>query len=318
MRTHLAERDCRGLGTYPEGIGPALHVAIPDAVPGDAGRSSDPTVRGPRPVRPVGPRHRTETPSGDHLRLTVELANGVRATAPVVDLRRLAGVDSGQLQQGQAANRLLRELDALPEHVRSRPRRAVLNDERRPMRLRVRRPLPRQRGGKGQRQSDERANYDRRARRRDLHIRHTPTARSARPPSSGGPSAGRPVCARMGAVVGVGCGVAVAVVAAGQASKGTAASETPLAVRGRRRNAAGASVLANSLLYGLEMAPASAPLATCCPARYDSAWSSRVCHAASDCSCAARMAWMASSSEFGSGPAAGELPKPPVSKTLCR
>jgi hypothetical protein len=58
----------------------------------------------------------------------------------------------------------------------------------------------------------------------------------------------------MGAVVAVGCGVvvgagvALAVVAAGQASSGTALSETPRAVNGRSRKAAGASVVANSLL----------------------------------------------------------------------
>jgi hypothetical protein len=57
----------------------------------------------------------------------VELADGVCPTAPVIDLRGLAGVDSRRLQQGQSTNRLLRELDALPEQVRSRPGRAVLN-----------------------------------------------------------------------------------------------------------------------------------------------------------------------------------------------
>jgi len=83
------------------------------------------------------------------------LADGVRAPAPVVNLGRLAGIDAGQLQQRESANRFLRELDAFPEDMRSRPGRAVLNDERGTMDLRVRRPLPRERGGKGQRQADQ-------------------------------------------------------------------------------------------------------------------------------------------------------------------
>ena len=268
---HLAERNAWWRRPSASGIGPTLHVAILDRVAGDAGRSSDPTVCGLSPVRPVGPGHWAKAPIRDGLRLTVELADGVRATAPVVDLRRLAGVDAGQLQQGESANRLLRELDALPEHARSRPGRAVLNQQRGPMRLRVRQPLPRQCGGKGQPQSEQRANYEARARLRGLQMRLRARATSASPASSGRPSNGRPVCARMGAVVAVGCGVAVAVAAAGQARSGTALSETPLAASGRWRNAAGASEVANSLLYGLEMAPASAPLATCSPASYDSA-----------------------------------------------
>jgi hypothetical protein len=57
------------------------------------------------------------------------------------------------LQQRESANRLLRELDAFPEDMLSRPGRAMLNDERGTMDLRVRRPLPRYRRGKGQRQT---------------------------------------------------------------------------------------------------------------------------------------------------------------------
>src|ERR1700682_5376729 len=135
---HLAERTVRWRRPSSGGIGPTFHLAILDRVAGDTGRSRYPAVSGLRPVRPVGPRDRTETPVRDRLRLTVDLANGVRAAAPVVDLRRLSGVDAGQLQQGESADRLLRELHAFPEHARSRPGRAVLNQQRRSMRLRVR------------------------------------------------------------------------------------------------------------------------------------------------------------------------------------
>src|SRR5205807_10043088 len=85
------------------------------------------------PVRPVRPRGRAETAVGHRGRLTVELADGVAAAAPVVHLGRLAGIDAGELEQRQPTDRFLRELDALPEHPRTWPRSAVLDHQRRPV-----------------------------------------------------------------------------------------------------------------------------------------------------------------------------------------
>ena len=106
-----------------------------------------------------------------------------------------------------------------------------------------------------------------------------PRRRNARPASGGRVSAATPVCASFAVVtigVGVGAarGVGVAVELTGQASSDVAVSAMPLLVSGLSKNAAGAKVVANSLLYGLEMAPASIPLPTCKPARWARAWSS--------------------------------------------
>src|SRR5947208_5198377 len=82
------------------------------------------------PVRPVRPRGRAETAVGDRGRLTIELADGIAAAAPVVHLGRLAGIDAGELEQRQPTDRFLRVLDALPGRPWAWPRGAVLNHQR--------------------------------------------------------------------------------------------------------------------------------------------------------------------------------------------
>ena len=59
----------------------------------------------------------------------INLADGVVPAAPVIHLGRLAGVDAGKLEQREASDRILRELDAFPEHARARPPGAVLDHE---------------------------------------------------------------------------------------------------------------------------------------------------------------------------------------------
>jgi len=94
------------------------------------------------PVRPVRTRHWTKTPRWYLKRLAINLANGVRAAAPVVDLGRLTGIDTREFQQGQTADRVLGEFDAPPDHARAGPGRAVLDHQRGPMRCRLCRGMP--------------------------------------------------------------------------------------------------------------------------------------------------------------------------------
>jgi hypothetical protein len=81
----------------------------------------------------------------------VDLADGIRAGTPVVDLGRLPRIDAGQLEQRQTVDGLGRKLDALQDQPHARPTRAMLDDQRGPVCLRVGRRLPQQ--GAGQREN---------------------------------------------------------------------------------------------------------------------------------------------------------------------
>src|SRR2546430_1010090 len=274
-------------------------------------------------VSPVRPGGRAETAVGARGRLTIGVAYSIAAAAPVVHLGRLAGIDAGELEQRQPTDRFLRELDALPEHPWAWPRGAVLNHQRGTVRGSMSGRMPQHRSRQRQHQRHGRADYRRGARRRGLIKTPVPRRRNARPASGGRVSAATPVCASFAVVtigVGVGAarGVGVAVELTGQASSDVAVSAMPLLVSGLSKNAAGAKVVANSLLYGLEMAPASTPLPTCKPARWATAWSSFDRQVWSVSWFAASIAWIASSSEFPSGAAPGVSAKPPWTKADCR
>ena len=93
------------------------------------------------PVGPVRAGRGTKAAVGNGGGLAIELADGIGPAAPVVYLGRLARIHAGKLQQGEATDGLLRELDAFPEHARARPPGTMLDHEggamRRGMRGRV-------------------------------------------------------------------------------------------------------------------------------------------------------------------------------------
>jgi hypothetical protein len=68
----------------------------------------------------------------------VDLANGIRTAAPVIDLGRLTRVHARELQQRQSSDRILGEFNAFPEHARARPRCAMLDRQGDAMARRVR------------------------------------------------------------------------------------------------------------------------------------------------------------------------------------
>src|SRR5439155_10946586 len=111
-------------------VGPALDIAVVERVAADASRSCDPSRLREIPVGPVRAGGGTKAAVGNGGRLTIELADGVGPAAPAVYLGWLARLHAGKLQQGEATDGLLRELDAFPEHARARPSGTVLDHER--------------------------------------------------------------------------------------------------------------------------------------------------------------------------------------------
>lgn len=92
--------------------------------------ASVPAAAADGPVRPVRSGGGTEATVGHLERFAVDLANGEGSTAPVVHLGRLTGVDAGKLEQREAAHRILRDFNALPNHAGTRPCAAVLDHQR--------------------------------------------------------------------------------------------------------------------------------------------------------------------------------------------
>ena len=72
----------------------------------------------------------------------VELADGACPAAPVVHLRWLSRVDASELKKCQAANRILRKLNASIQRPCRRPLGPMLYDQRGPMDRGMRRAVP--------------------------------------------------------------------------------------------------------------------------------------------------------------------------------